>query len=102
MDYDFDDSGSLVVAVGIGLRAAVVIASERERGTWDALLTSPLEGDQIVGPKVWGSLYALRWLIAWVIVSWTMAMLCGAMEYQQYFSSLGETLVVGWFVTVRT
>ena len=28
----------------IGLRAAVTISSERERGTWDALLTSPLEG----------------------------------------------------------
>ena len=28
---------------GVGLRAAVSIASERERGTWDALLMSPLK-----------------------------------------------------------
>src|SRR5262249_22762268 len=28
----------------VGLRAAVTISSERERETWDAILTSPLEG----------------------------------------------------------
>ena len=32
---------------GVGLRAAVSIASERERGTWDALLMSPLDPSEI-------------------------------------------------------
>ena len=32
---------------GVGLRAAVSIASERERGTWDALLMSPLVPSEI-------------------------------------------------------
>ncbi|MEJ7639818.1 MAG: hypothetical protein WKF75_18065 [Singulisphaera sp.] len=53
---------SALIQLGIGLRAAVAISSERERGTWDALLTSPLEGREIVVGKVWGSLHSLRWL----------------------------------------
>ena len=38
----------------VGLRAAVSIASERERGTWDALLMSPLEPGEIVRAKLFG------------------------------------------------
>ena len=48
--------------VAIGLRAAVSIAAERERGTWDALLMSPLEPGEIVRAKLSGNLNALRWM----------------------------------------
>ena len=34
----------------VGLRAAVSISSERERGTWDALMTSPLDARAIGTP----------------------------------------------------
>src|SRR5690606_14562759 len=33
----------------MALRAAGAISSERERAAWDSLLTSPLEGREIVG-----------------------------------------------------
>lgn len=54
----------------IGLRAAVSISAERERGTWDALLTSPLDAREIVLGKLWGNLYALRWLIFASLLAW--------------------------------
>lgn len=70
---------SWLVQWAIGLRAAVSISSERQRHTWDSLLTSPLEGVQIILGKFGGSLYALRWLLAAVFVSWIVAVSCGEM-----------------------
>ncbi len=61
----------------LGLRAAAAIASERERGTWDLLLTSPLEGRDIVWAKIWGSIYVLRGLIAAVALSWIAGLRAG-------------------------
>jgi len=89
----------------IGLRAAVAIASERERGTWDALLTSPLEGGEIVRGKLWGSLHALRWLIASAAIAWTVAVLHGGLLTLEYGERMVELPIIGAFmaaVGVRT
>lgn len=83
----------------VGLRAAVVIASERERGTWDALLTSPLDGREIVRGKLYGSLYALRWLLVAAFVAWTLAIACEAMTLYDYLSLVFGTLVVSAFMS---
>ncbi len=75
----------------VGLRAGVTIASERERGTWDALLTSPLEGGEIIRGKLWGSLHALRWLIGAALIAWTITWLCNGMSNREYATNLAET-----------
>jgi len=75
----------------IGLRAGVAIASERERGTWDALMTSPLEGGEILRGKLWGSLHALRWLIAATLTAWTVTWLANGMSNREYVTNLAET-----------
>jgi|GEM_PF-1465561 len=89
----------------IGLRAAVTIASERERGTWDAILTSPLEAREIIRAKLWGSLYALRWLFAAALLAWTVTVVATAMTPSDYFSLVIGTLATGAFmaaVGIRT
>ena len=89
----------------VGLRAAVSISSERERGTWDALLTSPLDGRSIVIGKLWGSLYALRWLIFASYVTWTVAAILGAVPVSLAVQWGVDVLIVGAFmaaVGVRT
>jgi ABC-type transport system involved in multi-copper enzyme maturation permease subunit len=89
----------------IGLRAAVSISSERERGTWDSLLLSPLEAREIVRGKVYGSLYALRWLIAAAFLWWALAAGCGAIEIRTAVTWALSVLFVGAFlaaVGVRT
>lgn len=68
---------SCLVQWAVGLRAAVTISSERERETWDALLTSPLDAGSIIRAKVWGSLAALRWLAGAVVFAWVMAAVVG-------------------------
>jgi hypothetical protein len=89
----------------VGLRAAVTISSERERGTWDAILTSPLEGRSIIWSKLRESLHALRWLFAATLLAWTLAALCGAMRADDYAERVLDTMFVAAFmaaVGVRT
>lgn len=82
----------------VGLRAAVAIAGERERGTWDALLTSPLEGPEIVGGKLLGSLHALRWLFLATLFAWSLALGVGAMGPWEYLHAIAWTGVISAFM----
>ncbi|RUL86836.1 ABC transporter permease [Tautonia sociabilis] len=82
----------------VGLRAAVAIAGERERGTWDALLTSPLDGSEIVFGKLLGSLHALRWLFLATLLAWSLALGVEAMSPWQYASNLAWTIVIAAFM----
>ena len=68
----------------VGLRAAVSIASERERGTWDALLMSPLEPDEIGQAKLYGSIHALRWMAGAMLLAWTLGMVFEAVPIRDY------------------
>lgn len=94
-----------LVQWAVGLRAAVSISSERERGTWDALLTSPLSAGEIVRGKLWGSYYALRLLIAATALAWLLAWLAGAWPLEQMSAKVINVLVASMFmaaVGVRT
>lgn len=83
---------------GIGLRAAVAVASEREHATWDALLVSPLEGREIVLAKIAGSLRALRGVILAVAAAWTIALAYGAMSVESYLTQVSGVVVLGFFM----
>ncbi len=65
--------GTLVSCLGLlwlVSRAASLVASERERNTWDTLLSLPVSRWQIVAGKLLGNLYAGRWLLLAVLVVW--------------------------------
>lgn len=88
-----------LIECALGLRAAVAISSERERNTWDGLLTSPLSGGEIVNGKLWGNLFALRWLLLASLVAWVAATAMGAMTVRELASSLALVLAVGLFLS---
>jgi ABC-type transport system involved in multi-copper enzyme maturation permease subunit len=69
---------------GIGLRSSVAVAAERENGTWDALLVSPLESAEIVRAKLAGSLYGMRWILGSFVLCWTLGLVVGAASFGQY------------------
>jgi ABC-type Na+ efflux pump permease subunit len=79
----------------IGLRAAVSIATERERGTWEGLLASRLEPGEIVYAKLYGSLFALRWLLGTILLAWTLGLAVGAIRFGEYANWMVETLSSG-------
>jgi ABC-type transport system involved in multi-copper enzyme maturation permease subunit len=91
---------SWVVQWSLGLRAAAAIAGERQRGTWDTLLATPLEGREIVGAKIYGGLHGLRaWVVA-VLLAWTLGLLCGALSWGEYGTLVGNTVIAGAFIVV--
>lgn len=96
---------SILIQLAIGLRAGVAIANERERMTWDGLLTSPLEGREIVWAKLWGSLWALRWLLLSALFAWSIAFAVGAFRGPDFVTILATTAAGSAFIAalgVRT
>ena len=89
---------SLLISLAVGLRAAVAISSERERGTWDALLTSPLSGREILWGKLWGSLHSLRWLLTATLISWIVSVLLSAMSIWAMLAFLAITIAASVFI----
>jgi ABC-type transport system involved in multi-copper enzyme maturation permease subunit len=83
----------------LGLRAAAAITSERQRGTWDALLVSPLEAREIVWAKIYGSVYGMRGLLAAIVLAWVAGLLCGALTVRACAELLAQTLAIGGFMT---
>src|SRR5262249_51237857 len=82
----------------VGLRAAVTIASAREKGTWDGVWTSPLEGGEIVRGKLWGSLFALRWLFLAAVWAWGVGLICGVLKWDEVVVWILHVLIVGAFM----
>jgi ABC-type transport system involved in multi-copper enzyme maturation permease subunit len=82
----------------LGLRAAVAVAAERERGTWDGILLSPLEGRDIVIGKIYGTLYSLRWFVAMVFLAWTAGAVTGALSLREYLTLVADMLFIGMFI----
>jgi ABC-type transport system involved in multi-copper enzyme maturation permease subunit len=78
---------------GVGLRGAVSVASERERGTWDALLMSPLAPAEIGRAKVYGSLHALRYMAGAMVLAWTLGVIFEAISIRSYVTWIAGTAV---------
>ncbi len=87
-----------LIQLAIGLRAAVAIASERERGTWVALLMSPLEPAEIVQAKLAGSLHALRFMVGAVVLALTIAVIVGAVPVGSYVEWMAGNAVAAVFM----
>jgi len=67
-------AGCLLVLVLL-VRAASVITSEKESGSWDVLLSTPLSPGEIVGGKVFGSMASLWPALLLMALIWSFALL---------------------------
>lgn len=57
---------ALLLLLGVAVRAAGSISSERDRQTWDSLMTSPLDSNTILFAKWLGSILSVRWGWLWL------------------------------------
>jgi hypothetical protein len=68
----------LVTGLVVGMRASSVITAEREKRTWEGLLLTPLEPDQLVRGKLWGIIDSMRpYLLAYLLPGLGVALLGG-------------------------
>jgi ABC-type transport system involved in multi-copper enzyme maturation permease subunit len=71
-------TAAALFSLGVGIRCAGVVTSERERKTWEVLLTTPLEPGQILRGKLWGIIDSVRpLLLAYVLPAAGLAFLAG-------------------------
>jgi ABC-type transport system involved in multi-copper enzyme maturation permease subunit len=77
-----------LLELAVGLRAASTISSERERNTWDSILTSPLEGGEIIYAKLAGSLYGLRYLFLALVIGWILPIAAGVVGARPNFTEI--------------
>jgi hypothetical protein len=70
------------VYLSLLLTSSAAFAGERERATWDAVLTSPLEGREIVLGKMAGALWDVRWWLVALALYCVLVFLQGI--YQQH------------------
>ncbi len=80
-------------------RGASLVAGERERNTWDTLLSLPVSRGEIVLGKLAGNLYAARWLLGALVVIWSLGAWFRPAQLLSTATAAALFLLVGWFVS---
>lgn len=81
----------------LGARAGASVATEKEQETWLPLISSPLEGSQIVSAKILGTMYSMRQLVFLLLIALAP---CAIHEPRMVFGivfSLGTLIVLAAF-----
>jgi ABC-type transport system involved in multi-copper enzyme maturation permease subunit len=69
---------ALLAGVAVAIRTAGAVSVERERQTWDVLLTTPLSTRAILVGKLWGAMDAMRpYLVVYFAVVGSLSLLGG-------------------------
>ncbi|MGO9470532.1 MAG: ABC transporter permease subunit [Isosphaeraceae bacterium] len=77
--------------------AAASVAGERERGSWTALLASPLTGWEIARAKVLGVLWGMRWLALLFGAIWVIGLVTGSVHPLGVLAAALSTIVFGTY-----
>jgi ABC-type transport system involved in multi-copper enzyme maturation permease subunit len=118
-------------ALGVGIRCAGVVSGERERKSWDTLLTTPMEPRHILRGKLWGVIDSARpyllayiipavllavgggvlaviWVVFWWAVTWIIMLFMGATgvrcsvrSQNSWRSLLASLLSNAWIIGLR-
>jgi ABC-type transport system involved in multi-copper enzyme maturation permease subunit len=94
--------------LAVSVRAAGTMTGEREKQTWDTLLTTPVDSSAILYGKWLGSILGVRWGMVWLAGIWAVALVTGGIHplalpvvmlawfvYAAFFAVLGL-----WYSTV--
>jgi ABC-type transport system involved in multi-copper enzyme maturation permease subunit len=84
--------GTLLL-LNVAVRAAGSISGERDKKTFDELLTSPLDSDEILYGKWLGSVLSVRWGWVWLGLIWGLALVTGGLSVFAF-----PLLVLAWFI----
>lgn len=76
----------------VGIRAASGISSEKEQGTWETLMMTPLEGREVVKAKIYAGLYAMRWFLIATLIVWLLGVMLESIPIEEFGKLLLSTL----------
>jgi ABC-type transport system involved in multi-copper enzyme maturation permease subunit len=86
--------------LGVAVRASGSISGERDRQTWDSLLTSPLDSTEILFGKWLGSIAGVRWGWAWLGLIWGLGAVTGGLSILAVPLLVGAWAIYGGFVAI--
>jgi ABC-type transport system involved in multi-copper enzyme maturation permease subunit len=66
--------------VGLGVRASTSIGTERDKQTFDSLLTSPMDSNTILGAKFIGTMLSMRLAWIWLGLIWGLGIITGGLH----------------------
>jgi ABC-type transport system involved in multi-copper enzyme maturation permease subunit len=95
--------GTLITSVGllmVSVRAAASVTAERERHTWDVLISTPIEPWQIIHGKVAGSLFVMRWFVLLLATLWVIGGIGRSIWLAAFPVLLAEILLFGTFAAL--
>jgi ABC-type transport system involved in multi-copper enzyme maturation permease subunit len=69
-----------IALLGVTARAATCVSLERERGTWESLLTTPCNTGEIITAKLLGCLFSTRWVWLLVGLLWVLGVVSGQLR----------------------
>src|SRR5207245_9364422 len=84
---------ALLTLLGVGVRAAGTISGERDKQTFDNLLTCPVRSQTILFAKWLGSILGVRWAWLWLCLIWCLGFLTGGVEFY-----ILPWVLFAWFV----
>jgi ABC-type transport system involved in multi-copper enzyme maturation permease subunit len=69
-----------LLLLAVAVRASNTFSGERDRQTYDSLLTSPLECSSILFAKWLGSIASVRWAALWLLAIWVLGVAAGGLH----------------------
>ena len=85
--------------LAIALRASGTVTGERERQTWDSILTTPLDRNSILLGKWLGVILSLRWAGPWLALIWGLGIVTGGLSLRAVPLLVAACLVYAAFLS---
>jgi ABC-type transport system involved in multi-copper enzyme maturation permease subunit len=80
--------------------AATGFTMEREKDTWISLVTTPLEGREILTAKVLGAYWRVRGILVALLLVWLIGLICGGVHPLGFVSAVVATLLYSVFAVL--
>jgi ABC-type transport system involved in multi-copper enzyme maturation permease subunit len=82
-----------LLLLAVAVRASTAVTSERDRQTWDSLLTTTLGSTDILFAKWLGSILAVRWGWIWLGLIWALGLVTTGLHFLAF-----PLLLAAWIV----
>lgn len=86
-------------ALAVASSASAGVTSEREGDTWTSLVSTPLNGTEILRAKLIGAIWATRWAGVVLAGLWVVGLVAGSIHPIGLFAVVIETVVFVWFAS---
>jgi ABC-type transport system involved in multi-copper enzyme maturation permease subunit len=89
--------GYLLLVLILASVSAGCITSEKEKDSWISLITTPMDGWEILRGKVAGAFWSARYLFAGLLILWTTGVVAGSLHPFGFVLLAGATTVYSAF-----